>query len=194
VVINLQDGAAVRGAYDAMALAIRQSHGDGAFAGVTVQELVPRGEGLELIVGSSVDPQFGPMILFGSGGTLARSLVDRGRRLFKAGHPRFVVDVAAEWPDRTLSLRLYRNLQLIGYEALQNASRHADATEVTLRFHPWCLEILDDGRGLSAISAKAGTGAGLSSMRARAAATDATLVVEDRPGGGTVVRVSFVPR
>ena len=70
VVINLQDGAAVRGAYDAMALAIRQSHGDVAFAGVTVQELVPRGEGLELIVGSSVDPQFGPVILFGSGGTL----------------------------------------------------------------------------------------------------------------------------
>lgn len=70
VVVNLQDGAAVRGAYDAMALAIQQSHGDEAFAGVTVQEMVPRGEGLELIVGSSVDPQFGPVILFGTGGTL----------------------------------------------------------------------------------------------------------------------------
>jgi acetyltransferase len=70
VVVNLQDGAAVRGAYEAMALAIQQSHGDEAFAGVTVQEMVPRGEGLELIVGSSVDPQFGPVILFGTGGTL----------------------------------------------------------------------------------------------------------------------------
>jgi acetyltransferase len=70
VVVNLQDGAAVRGAYEAMALAIQQSHGDEAFAGVTVQEMVPREEGLELIVGSSVDPQFGPVILFGTGGTL----------------------------------------------------------------------------------------------------------------------------
>jgi acetyltransferase len=70
VVVNLQDAAAVRGAYEAMALAIGQSHGEEAFAGVTVQEMVPRGQGLELIVGSSVDPQFGPVILFGSGGTL----------------------------------------------------------------------------------------------------------------------------
>ncbi|MFN9643585.1 MAG: bifunctional acetate--CoA ligase family protein/GNAT family N-acetyltransferase [Cyanobacteriota bacterium] len=70
VVVNLRDAAAVRRAYEAMALAIRQSHGEEAFAGVTVQEMVPREEGLELIVGSSVDPQFGPVILFGAGGTL----------------------------------------------------------------------------------------------------------------------------
>jgi acetyltransferase len=76
VMVNLQDAAAVRGAYEAMALAIRESHGDGAFAGVTVQEMVPRGEGLELIIGSSVDPQFGPVILFGAGGTLVEVFRD----------------------------------------------------------------------------------------------------------------------
>lgn len=129
----------------------------------------------------------------GSGGTLARSLVERGRRLFAAGPTRFVVDVAAEWPDHPLSLSLYRNLQLIGYEALQNAARHADAAEVTLRFHPWCLEILDDGRGLSAISPRAGTGTGLPSLQARARAVGAELRIEERPGGGTAVRVTFTP-
>jgi acetyltransferase len=76
VVVNLQDAGAVRGAYEAMELAIRSVHGDAAFAGVTVQEMVPRNDGLELIVGSSVDPQFGPVILFGAGGTLVEVFRD----------------------------------------------------------------------------------------------------------------------
>lgn len=76
VVVNLQNAAAVRGAYEAMELAIRGAHGDAAFAGVTVQEMVPRNDGLELIVGSSVDPQFGPVILFGTGGTLVEVFRD----------------------------------------------------------------------------------------------------------------------
>jgi signal transduction histidine kinase len=129
----------------------------------------------------------------GSGGTLSRSLVERGRRLFASGETRFVVDVAEEWPQRPLPLALYRNLQLIGYEALGNAAKHAGAREVTLRFHPWTLEIADDGRGLSAVSPRAGTGTGLPSMRARAAAVGAKLEVADRPGGGTIVRVTFRP-
>ena len=76
VVVNLQSAAAVRGAYEAMEPAIRRVHGDAAFGGVTVQEMVPRGHGLELIVGSSLDPQFGPVILFGAGGTLVEVFRD----------------------------------------------------------------------------------------------------------------------
>ena len=76
VVVNLQSAAAVRGAYEAMEPAIRRVHGDAAFGGVTVQEMVPRGHSLELIVGSSLDPQFGPVILFGAGGTLVEVFRD----------------------------------------------------------------------------------------------------------------------
>ena len=46
------------------------------FLGVTVQPMV-RGGGVELIVGSSLDPQFGPVLLFGAGGVLAEVLGDR---------------------------------------------------------------------------------------------------------------------
>jgi acetyltransferase len=46
------------------------------FLGVTVQPMV-RGEGYELILGSSVDSQFGPVLLFGSGGQLVEVYKDR---------------------------------------------------------------------------------------------------------------------
>jgi acetyltransferase len=50
------------------------------FAGVTVQPMTPR-EGYELIVGSSIDEQFGPVILFGSGGVMGELYRDRALAL-----------------------------------------------------------------------------------------------------------------
>jgi acetyltransferase len=47
-----------------------------AFQGVTVQPM-ERLQGVELILGSSVDPQFGPVLLFGAGGTLVEILEDK---------------------------------------------------------------------------------------------------------------------
>jgi len=45
------------------------------FLGVTVQPMVDL-KGFELILGSSIDPQFGPVILFGMGGTLVEIFKD----------------------------------------------------------------------------------------------------------------------
>jgi len=47
-----------------------------AFLGVTVQPMV-RMQGYELILGSSIDAQFGPVLLFGSGGQLVEVYRDR---------------------------------------------------------------------------------------------------------------------
>lgn len=47
----------------------------GAFEGVTVQAMIKH-TGYELILGSSVDLQFGPMVLFGSGGQLVEIYKD----------------------------------------------------------------------------------------------------------------------
>jgi acetyltransferase len=47
---------------------------------VTVQTMV-RSRGYELILGSSLDPQFGPVILFGSGGELVEVVKDRALAL-----------------------------------------------------------------------------------------------------------------
>jgi acetyltransferase len=70
VKLNLQDERSVRSAFHAIRSSVMEKAGTGQFLGVTVQPMV-RIEGYELILGSSVDPQFGPVILFGSGGQLA---------------------------------------------------------------------------------------------------------------------------
>jgi hypothetical protein len=47
------------------------------FEGVTVQPMIRDADGYELILGSSPDPQFGPVLLFGLGGQLVEIFRDR---------------------------------------------------------------------------------------------------------------------
>jgi acetyltransferase len=76
VKLNLSDEAAVRSAYLSIQASVAERVGSSKFAGVTVQPMVNL-EGYELILGSSIDPQFGPVILFGSGGQLVEVYKDR---------------------------------------------------------------------------------------------------------------------
>jgi acetyltransferase len=69
VQLNLGDAAAVRAAYETIRSNVSRLHSPADFQGVTVQPMV-RLEGYELIIGSSPDPQFGPVLLFGTGGAL----------------------------------------------------------------------------------------------------------------------------
>lgn len=80
VQLDLSDENAVRRAYRAMEASIAAKAGAEHFQGVTVQPMV-RHEGYELIFGSSVDPQFGPVILFGAGGQLVELFGDRALAL-----------------------------------------------------------------------------------------------------------------
>ena len=80
VKLNLQDEGAVRSAYRAIKSSVAEKAAPDQFAGVTVQPMVKL-DGYELILGSSVDPQFGPVILFGSGGQLVEVYRDRALAL-----------------------------------------------------------------------------------------------------------------
>lgn len=80
VELDLRDEATVRAAFDAMGTRLRDRGQAEAFAGVTVQPMV-RSRGYELIVGSSIDRQFGPVILFGTGGVLVEVFQDRALAL-----------------------------------------------------------------------------------------------------------------
>lgn len=73
--LNLGDAQAVREAYRGIEAAVHERVGAEHFHGVTVQPMIKL-EGYELIIGSSVDPQFGPVLLFGAGGQLVEVVQD----------------------------------------------------------------------------------------------------------------------
>jgi acetyltransferase len=76
VALDLRDRAAVQRAFRGIETAVTERAGRQHFLGVTVQPMIRR-SGYELIVGSSIDPQFGPVLLFGAGGTLVEVNKDR---------------------------------------------------------------------------------------------------------------------
>jgi acetyltransferase len=76
VQLNLKDAEAVKAAYRRIESAVKEKAGEGHFLGVTVQPMIKL-EGYEIILGSSLDPQFGPVILFGLGGQLVEVFKDR---------------------------------------------------------------------------------------------------------------------
>jgi acetyltransferase len=101
--LNLSDADAVRKAFLNIRDAVGRAAGPEHFQGVTVQRMVEAGRGYELILGSSPDPQFGPVLLFGAGGTLVEVMKDR-----ELGLPALNTTLARRMMERT---RIYRALQ-----------------------------------------------------------------------------------
>ena len=75
VKLNLKNESAVREAFHTIHASVAERAGAGHFEGVTVQPMISL-EGYELILGSSIDAQFGPVLLFGSGGQLVEVFKD----------------------------------------------------------------------------------------------------------------------
>jgi len=73
--LNLCDAQVVRDAFTKIQSAVAEKAGAGHFQGVAVQPMV-RLDGYELILGSSLDSQFGPVLLFGTGGQLVEVFKD----------------------------------------------------------------------------------------------------------------------
>ena len=77
--LNLNDADGVSNAYDAIQQSV-ENLSSSSFLGVTVQPMV-KTDGYELIIGSSIDEQFGPVLLFGTGGQLVEVFQDRALAL-----------------------------------------------------------------------------------------------------------------
>jgi len=74
VKLNLSTADDVRDAFDLMMLRIRQVAPEAHIEGIYIEKMLPRG--MEVIIGMSRDPQFGPMLMFGLGGIFVEVMKD----------------------------------------------------------------------------------------------------------------------
>ncbi len=128
VELNLENAETVRHAFRAIQSSITNKAGAEAFLGVTVQPMV-RLDGYELILGSAVDAQFGPVILFGSGGQFVEVYHDRA--------------LALPPLNTTLAQRLMEQTKI--YKALEGVRGRAAADmalleQVLVRFSQFVVE------------------------------------------------------
>jgi acetyltransferase len=79
--LNLGSADAVTKAFVAIQSSVAEKVGAQHFQGVTVQPMIKLNDAYELIIGSSLDPQFGPVLLFGTGGQLVEVFKDRALAL-----------------------------------------------------------------------------------------------------------------
>jgi acetyltransferase len=115
VALDLETPQAVETAAAAMLERIRRLRPQAPLQGFTVQPMVRRARAHELIVGASLDPVFGPVVLFGAGGTAVEVLADRAVAL-----PPLNAPLARALVDRTRVARL-----LNGYRDRPPADRRA---------------------------------------------------------------------
>jgi acetyltransferase len=95
---------------------VRTRRPDATLLGFSVQQMVTLSHGRELIVGSAIDPLFGPVVLFGHGGTAVEVLADRA-----VGLPPLNEPLARSLVGRTRVARLlgaWRDTSAVDHQAL----------------------------------------------------------------------------
>jgi acetyltransferase len=154
VALGIADGAGVRAEMAALVARVRAARPDARIDGVIVQQMIRRPGAIELLVGVSEDSVFGPVVVFGQGGTaveiiqdsaialpplnalLARAQMARTRvwRLLQAhrGKPAAAIDAIAEVLIRVGQL----------------AADHAEVRELDIN------PLLADGDGVVALDAR----------------------------------------
>jgi acetyltransferase len=156
VVLGLNGADQVRAAALAMLERIEKSRPDARIEGFFVQEMVRRPDAIELIAGMSIDPVFGPVVLFGHGGTAVEVIADTSLELVPLD-----LALARAQIERTNVARLLR-----GYRGRPAADIEQIATVLTrigmlTARHPEIVELdinplLADAQGVIALDARIG--------------------------------------
>jgi len=118
VQLNIRNAQQVLQAYDRIKDGVTEAAGAEHFHGVSIQPMVDFKDGYELIIGSSADPQFGPVILFGTGGSLVEVFKDRSLAL-----PPLSTTLARRMMEQTKiyeALQGVRGRDPVDMEALEN--------------------------------------------------------------------------
>jgi acetyltransferase len=152
--LNLLSKRAVEAATEHIIQRARTARPNARITGVTVHPMHLRPKARELIVGVANDPIFGPVVVFGTGGTAVEVIDDKALAL-----PPLDMKLAGELIDRTRVSRLlkgYRNVPPANRQALELmlvkvAQLVADLPEVQeLDLNP----VLADEKGVMAVDAR----------------------------------------
>jgi signal transduction histidine kinase len=172
----------------------------GVLAGVAAREGLDPGEGRRLaheianlsgLLGSGLRSLVWSLRSGRAGlAELGVQIADHARRLFPDELPRLIMQLPDAASDDPLAPEVCRNVLLLALEALHNVVRHSDAGRVVLSLKAHAhgglrLSVEDDGRGFD--PAQASAGAGLESMRRRAAAIGAVFSLDSARDRGTRV-------
>jgi signal transduction histidine kinase len=105
------------------------------------------------------------------------------------------LDVPLSLPDIPITAEVRHNLFMVAKEALNNAVKHAAASQITFDLNYSALklrvEITDNGRGFR-LDETAKTGDGLENMRRRMLAIGGELNIKSDPGQGTAVQLQVL--
>jgi acetyltransferase len=154
VILDLETPAAVDAAAKALQGRLRQYRPSASLKGFTVQTMVRRPNALELIVGVTTDAVFGPIVLFGQGGTAVEVTADHA-----VGLPPLNTVLARDLISRTRISRLlagYRgrppaDISAISRTLIQLSHLIADIPEIVeLDINP----LLADDGGVLALDAR----------------------------------------
>ena len=81
VALNILNGTGARDTYSDMVERVKRLHPEARINGVTVQKMADAPRGREINIGLVTDRPFGPIIVFGAGGTMIELLNDRAMEL-----------------------------------------------------------------------------------------------------------------
>ena len=154
VKLNLAGENEVRHAYEEILASVARLHPGAALQGMVVQKMVPKGR--ETILGMSRDPHFGPLLMFGLGGTWVEVFRDVNFQL---------APISEDWALKMIQgLKGYRTLTSFRgepaadlaaiVESLERLSQMAlDFAELKeLDINP--LMVFEDGKGAAALDAR----------------------------------------
>ena len=152
--LNLGDAAQVRTAYAEILASAKAYAPQARIIGVSVQEMV--GDGVEVIIGVSCDPQLGPVLLFGSGGVMVEVYNDVALRRCPITR-REAQAMIAEVKGARL-LQGFRGRPAADLEALEDTlvrvsylAMHMEGHLAELDINP--LMVLPSGQGVKAVDA-----------------------------------------
>ena len=133
VALGLVNEGEVREAYRHMRHEVEARAGKGSWQGVLVQTMAPAGQ--EVIVGAVRDPQFGPLLMFGSGGKEVEGMGDVAFALAPVTLAEAQVMLSRTWAGRRLAG--VRGARSVNREAVLDALA---AIEGLMLAHPELLE------------------------------------------------------